>query len=65
MKLREYLENSQESITEFAQRIGESYAVVHNWLTEKRKPSGENMAVIQRATGGKVLPVDFYGEAAE
>jgi len=61
MKLKDYLNKYQISGTEFAKKIGVLPSAVSNWITdEDRKPSGENIAVIDEVTGGMVSFRDFY-----
>lgn len=64
MTLDEYLELNSISVADFAKKIGaKSRATVHRYLsknTKPRIPSQRMMTKIIRATGGEVMPGDFY-----
>ena len=60
MKLREYLEYENTTITAFAQTIGVSRSIVHRWLSGEKRPSPENIITLHRVTNGKVRADDFY-----
>jgi len=60
MKLREWLRNENVSASEFGRRIGVSHAAVLRWSGGARTPRPAQMEAIQRETGGKVMPADFY-----
>jgi DNA-binding transcriptional regulator YdaS (Cro superfamily) len=61
MKLADYLTQADVSLSEFARRIGAHNArTVQRYTKHGRIPSGTMMAAIQRETGGKVQPNDFF-----
>ena len=66
MKLSDYLEQHEISISAFAETIGTTHASVSRYASGDRCPNREAMRRIIEATGGKVQPNDFYdeGEAA-
>ena len=63
MKLRKWLNLQVLTNREFARMIGASEAAVSRWMAadeDRRIPRLEYMASIQKVTGGKVKPQDFY-----
>ncbi len=60
MNLERYLAESEIPLVKFAREVGYPISTVHDWKTGRRKPRAEALAAIQRVTGGKVLPADFF-----
>ena len=62
MTLFEYLMETGETHQQLADRIGDcSLGGLRKWLRGDRIPQKDQMARIVAATGGKVMPNDFYG----
>lgn len=60
MGLREYLEARQESVAEFAVRLGVAESTVFRYLNGERTPRPAVLARIKKLTRGKVTPNDIY-----
>ncbi|MGE8367026.1 YdaS family helix-turn-helix protein [Cupriavidus basilensis] len=54
MKLADYLDTTRTSQSAFAERLGVSQGLVHQWLTGKRPISAEKCPEIEKLTGGAV-----------
>ena len=61
MLLSEYLRKRSMSLTEFAERLGVVVSTVSRYASGERIPSRDLMLRIERETGGRVKPGDFYG----
>ena len=48
------------SYTQFANILGVSAKTIQRYAAENRVPRGDVMALIVQATGGAVMPNDFY-----
>lgn len=64
MKLSEWLEVNGLTQTEFAKRTELPVSTVNRIVNGTRRPSGEVIARIERATGGAVTASSFFPEAA-
>ncbi len=62
MKLEEYLAEEKLTHAEFAARVGVSRSAVTQWVNRITLPSGERMARIHDASGGKVGLADWFHE---
>jgi predicted transcriptional regulator len=60
MKLATYLAEHNLTQQEFADMIGSSQAGVSLFSSDKRIPGRKFMLEIVKATGGLVMPNDFY-----
>jgi len=63
MKLKNWLEKQGLTNREFAKMLNVSDSAIHRWTARddaSRMPRLEHMIAIQKATGGKVKPQDFY-----
>ena len=52
--LKEFLERAGGTQSGFAQAMGLDPAVIHNWVTGKRRPSIDQAHAIEKATFGVV-----------
>ena len=59
MKLSEYLDESGETISQFADRLGISHEAVRRYLKGDRRPEWPILAKIAEATEGGVTADDF------
>lgn len=57
--LETYLRNTSQTLDQFGRSIGVSGVTIHRWVTGKARPSWDNVAAIQVATGGEVTANDF------
>lgn len=64
MRLADYLEEEGLTLTAFAEKIDVSVETVRRYCDEGRIPIPPIMSRIIVASGGKVQPNDFFGEAA-
>lgn len=65
MTLAEYIAETGETHEQLAHRIGEcSVGGLRKWLRGDRIPQKDQMDRIVAATGGKVMPNDFYGHGS-
>lgn len=64
MKLVDYLTKEGLTHAEFAEQVGVSRSAVTQWINGITLPSGERMALVHRATGGRVGLDDWF-EARE
>lgn len=60
LRLAEYLTRTGLTISEFARRANLTVSTVHRAVTGKVTPSAETLQRIAEASGGAVLPNDFY-----
>ena len=60
MKLKDYLEESQETFTAFAERADLTLSTVQRAAMGKVVPSPATMKAIHLATDGAVTPNDFF-----
>ena len=63
MKLRKWLNLQKLTNRAFSKMINTSESAINRWTrtdTLGRIPRQKNMASIEKATGGKVKPQDFY-----
>jgi predicted transcriptional regulator len=63
MLLRDYLEQTKKSKTDFANELGVSPAAVSRWVSGDRFPR-QYLQEIARVTKGKVTANDFVSAAA-
>lgn len=64
MKLLQYLEQTQTTIPDLAEKIGDvTVSGVRKWLNGERVPRPDQMRKIYEVTNGLVSPNDFYLEA--
>lgn len=54
-----YLDETGLTLDQFGQLVRVSGVTVHRWVTGKARPSWDNVAAIEAATGGKVTAGDF------
>ena len=59
MKLKDWLEQEDMSVPQFAKSINTSKQAVYSWLDGTVLPNAESLAFIQVATHAAVLPLDF------
>ena len=59
MKLKEYLEATDQRASAFAVALGVADNTVRRWLSCKRTPTPEQMRAIHAATKGLVTPNDW------
>ena len=62
MTLAEYLSLNNISLAQFGKRLGERPQNVHRWANGSRLPRPAKMQAIVNATGGQVMPADFYAD---
>ena len=60
MNLKQYIDENRMSYTQFANILGVSAKTIQRYAAENRVPRGDVMALIVQATGGAVMPNDFY-----
>lgn len=60
MTLRDYLEETGQTIADFARRHDWSPFTVGKWARHERIPRPKQMARLQEVTGGSVSAADFY-----
>jgi len=60
MKLKQYLELSGITVTDFAQKVGVSSEAIRLYLLGKRRPRIDTVSEISRVTNGAVSGADFY-----
>ena len=60
MKLSQFLDLSQKTISQAAQEIGVSPEAVRYWLNGERRPSHYLMTKIYIWSGGQITPNDFH-----
>lgn len=60
MKLAAYLEQSEQTASDFANKIGLSAVSIHRYITGKATPRPDQMMRIYHGTDGQVRPEDFY-----
>lgn len=60
MTLAEYLRTHDLKAAEFARRVGVSRQNISRWSLGQVLPRPEEMKRIQEATGGQVMPNDFF-----
>lgn len=58
--MREYIDKSAISVTEFAKQIGVSRQAVYDYMSGEKMPKRATMQNIEAVTRGKVKPQDFY-----
>lgn len=63
MTLAEYLDQHRVTEQAFARLVRTSQSQVNRWRKGLRIPRPEMMHRIVAATGGRVMPGDFYGQA--
>lgn len=63
MKLRDYLDQENKPVRDFAEAISVSVAAMHRYLAGQRKPRPEVMSRIAAETKGAVQPNDFFAFA--
>ena len=54
MKLADYLKLTDTSQAAFAEKLGVSQGLIHQWISGKRPVSAEQCPIIERITGGQV-----------
>jgi transcriptional regulator with XRE-family HTH domain len=64
MTLAAWLDQQKLSPSDFAARINRPQPTIQRYVSGKRIPEPEIMALIVEATGGAVTPNDFYGVGA-
>ena len=64
MTLQDWLTAQDLSPAAFARKIGKPQATVQRYVSGKRIPQPEEMALIVKETGGAVTANDFYGIGA-
>lgn len=64
MDLRRYLKITNKTATDFAKEIGVSHSTVVRYMQGLRVPNSLTMRRIVDATGGDVMPDDFFKAAA-
>ena len=62
MTLLEYLQVHQITLTAFAQTLGTTPGNVYRWANHLSIPRPDRMQAIVNATGGQVMPADFYAD---
>ena len=62
MTLLEYLQKNNISLTDFARSIGTTPSNVYRWAKDGDIPRPDRMQAIVNATGGQVMPADFYAD---
>ncbi len=60
MRLENWLKKEERSKGWFARKIGASDSTIRRIIDEERSPTHQIMERIIRATGGEVLPNDFF-----
>ena len=60
MKLSDWLELKDLSVTEFARQIDVTHATVSRYVSETRRPKPSIMERIRKATKDAVQPNDFF-----
>lgn len=60
IKLRQFLEESGQSVADMARALCVKHTVALRWANGCRVPSKENMQKIYEWSGGQVEPNDFY-----
>ena len=65
MKLKTYLDRTDQTASAFAERVGCTSATISRLLSGKRFPSPKLMQLIERATSGDVRPNDFFSDGLE
>jgi transcriptional regulator with XRE-family HTH domain len=55
-----YLLATNGTTTEFAKLAGVSLEAARKWANGERSPSRRTMRRIEKATGGKLRPIDFF-----
>ncbi len=61
MDIADFLNESKTTHAAFARKLGITRQAVGRYTKGKRIPGRETMRAIHRATGGRVMPNDFYG----
>lgn len=64
LKLTQYIADIGQTPAGFARALGISPVAMHYFIYGDRKPSGAVLAKLHAATGGYLVPDDFYGEGA-
>lgn len=59
MRLADYLKKHGLSDKQFAEKAGLHYTEVWNYRKGRREPLARKVALIEKATGGKVTAKDF------
>ena len=59
MKLSRYLKSIKITQKAFADRVGVSQGMVHQWAKEISRVSGEKVRVVSKATNWQVTPHDL------
>lgn len=65
MRLEQWLKDNRQSRAEFARRLGVPRSTIDRILRDRRSPTHAVMEKIIAATGGAVLPNDFFDLASE
>lgn len=60
MTLEDYLDDQDMTQREFAELLGVTHQAVNQWLRGRRFPRRELIVKIEKITGGKVKPSDWY-----
>jgi transcriptional regulator with XRE-family HTH domain len=60
MKLKDYIDKHDLSLTDFAAKIGVGYYTLQRYVAGTRFPGPAEFAAIYKATNGTVQPNDFY-----
>ena len=67
MDLKTYLANGDHTQTSFAERMGVTQGLVHQWLSGRTRITAERARQIEKVTRGKVksreLRPDIFGSA--
>jgi plasmid maintenance system antidote protein VapI len=64
MKLLDYLKEKQETVADFATRVGEAENTIRKIVYGQRQPSLPLAVKISDATGGATAPGELLKEAA-
>jgi hypothetical protein len=59
MTLREYMDHEGLNLSGLAARLGKPVPTVHGWITKRRRPGWDDVALIEERTGGLVAAADF------
>lgn len=68
MDLKTYLENGGHTQASFAERLGVTQGLIHQWLNGRTRITAERAKQIEKVTRGKIksheLRPDIFGDAA-
>lgn len=60
MKLSEFLKAKNWSQSKLARELDVTPATISYWLKGVRIPRAKQLAALQKLSGGKIKPVDFF-----